>query len=650
MKKTMYGSGLRRSTMNILTLLVAAVCLAVCTLPSAAMAETAPADGTLISSRTARVFDGTLDSTLTLTVWEAAGQEDVPYVPLDEYMTVLYSDAYMTSLSFAWDGGVYVISQNGENIRVDMDRQTIRCEDWRAFQGPNAAGALPAGIVEKDEFIAIRPSRKHESTQSQPSGYEISMADYGFEMIRQEDQVLMPFALAQSAFGSAFMRGMLGYNGDDFFNIAGFADIIYGNAGWSSAPNPYANMWFSGRFSRMPQMSEAYARYNYAAICLMLDLTYGHKAEKGITNFDAFFGEQGLKEALLSADPSDDAEALERMFSVLFDSGHDGTLLESSVFASDGIIEKQVMIHQLLQLIGYDTVSALVEDVTPLLSLVMKLVDSMSPGDVFAESGLDEESESMGPVVQELLQEEIRMMLLKPFLYSDNTVEIVGDTAVIYFESFAEDLTRSNSFYTMLPTREDQDRSTFALIYRAFEEIKKNGEVRNVVFDISNNGGGAAAALVSVLGFLSEDGEVNITYRDLLNRSDVSEYYHVDTNLDGIFDDNDGYGGQYSFYIMTSGSSYSCGNALPYFAQRDHLATVIGQKPGGGDCVVGYYMDAAGRVGAISGFLQLGTLTDGVFVSNEDAVEPDIPMTDEEVSEIFFHADRIAEFIANHAE
>ena len=30
-----------------------------------------------ISSKAARVFDGTLDSAQTLTVWEAAGQEDV---------------------------------------------------------------------------------------------------------------------------------------------------------------------------------------------------------------------------------------------------------------------------------------------------------------------------------------------------------------------------------------------------------------------------------------------------------------------------------------------------------------------------------------------------------------------------------------------
>ena len=66
--------------------------------------------------------------------------------------------------------------------------------------------------------------------------------------------------------------------------------------------------------------------------------------------------------------------------------------------------------------------------------------------------------------------------------------------------------------------------------------------------------------------------------------------------------------------------------------------------------MVGYYVDATGRVGGISGFLQLGAITDGEFVPNEDAVVPDLPMTDEEVNQIFFHPDKIAEFIAGHTK
>ena len=629
--------------------LMAAICLVVFAGSSLATGEAAPAEGSLIGSKVSRVFNGTLDSTYTMTTWEVAGQEDVPYVSLKEYMTILHSDAYMSDLTFGWEENTYVISQHGQSIRANLDEQTIRCEDWRSFQGPRTAGALPAGIVEKNEFIAIRPSAEHASTQTQPKGYEIHLKDYGFPMIRYGEEVLMPFGLAQSAFGSAFMMGMLGYNGDDYFNIAGFADILYGNVNMSAAPNPYANLWYSGSFSRKAKMSEAYAKYNYACICLMLDLTYGHKEEKGITRFDTFFEDQGLKKALLSTDPADDKDALAKMFGILFDSGHDGEMVAPSVFNSEGIIERQELAHQLLQLIGYDTAANLMQDLEPLMALAMKFAEKLTKA-TGEKMDFDSASEEMGPNVQELTNEALRMLVLKPILHPNNTVEIVGDTAVIYFEKFAEDLTRSNSYYTKLPVKEDLDKSTFALMYHAFEEIKKNGNVRNVVLDVSNNGGGSAAALVSVLGFLSKDGEVNITYRDLLNQSDISEYYHVDTNLDGIFDGKDGYGGQYNFYILTSGSSYSCANALPYFAQRNHLAKVIGKKPGGGDCVVGYYVDAAGHVGGISGFLKLGSVENGEFVSNEKAVEPDLPMTDEEASGIFFHADKIADYIAKNAK
>ncbi len=129
-----------------------------------------------------------------------------------------------------------------------------------------------------------------------------------------------------------------------------------------------------------------------------------------------------------------------------------------------------------------------------------------------------------------------------------------------------------------------------------------------------------------ILGFLSEDGEVKFTDRDILAGNYREEYYHVDTNLDGIADDQDGFGGQYDFYIMCSGSSYSCGNALPYFAQQGGLAKIIGTKPGGGDCVLGSFIDAYGHCAAYSGMLKLGTDDGSGFVSNEKATEPDLNM------------------------
>ena len=117
-----------------------------------------------------------------------------------------------------------------------------------------------------------------------------------------------------------------------------------------------------------------------------------------------------------------------------------------------------------------------------------------------------------------------------------------------------------------------------------------------------------------------------MTDLDMVSGSYREECYHVDTNLDGVADDADGFGGQYDFYIMTSGSSYSCGTALPYFAQKEGLAKIIGTQPGGGDCVVGCFTDAYGYCGAFSGMLKLGKEENGGFVSDEKATEVDLLM------------------------
>ncbi len=109
-------------------------------------------------------------------------------------------------------------------------------------------------------------------------------------------------------------------------------------------------------------------------------------------------------------------------------------------------------------------------------------------------------------------------------------------------------------------------------------------------------------ALTAVLGFMSPDGEVNLTYNHTLNQNYCSEWYHVDTNLDGKFDARDGFGGQYDFYVLTSGFSYSCGNAMPFFAQVDGLAKIIGEQPGGCDCSVAPFLDAYGHVARMSGY------------------------------------------------
>ena len=244
------------------------------------------------------------------------------------------------------------------------------------------------------------------------------------------------------------------------------------------------------------------------------------------------------------------------------------------------------------------------------------------------------------------LKEKIKHVAsLKPQGFGSSRVDIVDDTAFIYFEKFAEDR-RESVFYYHLPNENVYDASTFGLFYDAFAKIQQNPKVKKVVIDLSMNGGGAVGALTAVLGFLSPDGEANLTYLHTLNQTYCSEWYHVDTNLDGKFDARDGFGGQYDFYILTSGFSYSCANALPFYAQADGLAKIIGEEPGGGDCMVTPFLDAYGHVANMSGWGKFSRMSDGKFVSDEHAVKVDYPFGND-ADKLYFNYKGIAEWLKN---
>ena len=642
-----------RSTLTVIGILLCVFCLiGVFPLFAEGALEQMKADGVFISSKISRVFPGTLDSVYTLTTWERLGEADVPYVSVKEYLRYLYAQSYNPEISFSWDGDVLLVTRNGEDIRLDLNAQTISCGDYRAFEGSHAAGQMPAGVLEKEEFICIRPSVKNSSSATPSKGYDVHLKDYGLEMFRKDDDILMPFAAMQNIFASATCNKVLAYNGEDYFDIVNCVESIYGSESMAYAPNPYANKWYSGPFAGRGNLGDAYARYYYGTTCLLLDLIFGHKEEMGISSFDVYFEENGIKNALLTPEPEDDKAALQKMFDLLFDSGHDAEVLTPSIINSEGAIGRAELLHMLLDLIGYNSLADVVNEWEPVVMELLKLAQSVVNSFISEDEDKVDffspltDLDSMGPKTQQLVNDIMRLSFLKPYGYGKNRVDIVGDTGIIYFESFLEDLVREESYYTKIPYKNDIDKSTFALFYYAFEQFGKDGNVRNVVIDLTNNGGGHVGALISALGFLSPDGEVNFSYQDLVNGSFCSEYYHVDTNLDGVFDDADGYGGEYNFYILTSSYSYSCGTALPYFAQRDGLATIIGAGPGGGDCAVAYYLDAYGHVGMISGFLKIGTYKDGSFVSDESAVRIEKPLTEEDQARVFFHPEEIARLVS----
>ena len=581
----------------------------------AAAAEEISPDQISVTWDDSRVFMNlSLGNYQTITTYGVEGYEDVPFLSAEAYLDILLEGKETIST----EDGVMRVWMNGAEAVIDPVEDTIYFDNTARFLSTHEVDGT---IIEEDEFNVITMSEKNQSVQEDANPVTVSLKDYHMPVIAYEDTILMPFLALQNTFGSIRQSNVLAYNGKDYYNAFETRMFLTDKENAAAKDSPYVKAIYSGPFSEKTETTQAYADYGYYAVCLLLDLTFGHKEEKNITTFDEYFTRMNAKEAMCSTDPSSAMMAEIMLFNYLFDSGHDSVVNTDNVFG--------------VKAADPDEVRDLTDDVKEseigkdLFEDAAALSEDQNAQDLTADVILGALMEK-GLKIPEVLPLIIWGNLVgrnKPDDYGDERLDFAGDTAVIYFDAFKDDSTKRDPSYYLDPiTEEDKAESTFAFFHECFEEIEEHEEVKNVVINLSDNGGGAAAALVSVLGFLSEDGEVKITNRNMLAGNFREEWYHVDTNLDGIADDQDGYGGQYDFYIMCSGSSYSCGTALPYFAQKNGLAAIIGTQPGGGDCVVGSFVDAYGRCAAYSGMFKLGQYEDGEFVSDEKATTPDLNM------------------------
>ena len=600
---------------------------------AAAGSEEIPQSDVSVKWDDSLLYPGTsLGNPVTLTTYEVKGYEDVPFIKASDYLKFLFEGKEKVSM----ENGVMIVSINGTTATIDPAADTIEMENPNKLRDFDV---ISGAVVVRPEYNVITPSVKTRSTETETSPLVISLKDYQMPAVAYEDDVLLPFLALQNTFGNICMNVCLAYNGKDYYNIASAANYMLTHMN-TAKESPYMKAIFSGPFSEKDKTTQAYADYGYYSICLLLDLTFGHKEERNITTFDEYFTRMNAKEMMCSTNPSAAVTAEFLLFNYLFDSGHDSMMSFDTVFGKVQVDES--------------TVNGIADEIK----------ESDAGSELFNEEQKEEDTEELlNTILGALLEKGFRipevaplyiwtsfMSRAKPADYGEQRLDYVGDTAVIFFTHFMDDIERDPSFYLDPVNKDDEAKSNFAFFYNCFEDIRQHDEVKNVVINLSDNGGGAASGLISILGFLSEDGEVNFTDKDMLTGSYREERYHVDTNLDGVADDQDGFGGQYNFYIMCSGSSYSCGNALPYFAQKDGLAKVIGTMPGGGDCVVGTFVDAYGRCAGFSSMLKLGEETEGGFVSDEKATVLDYNMMPSIVDITlvpWFDAEGIAEAVHN---
>lgn len=508
---------------------------------------------------------------------------EIPYIELNDFFVNFFSKHVMESTTdfFTISNNVVTNRFSNASMVFHTDSNTITTDDLDQFTNYTTSLKTPMDIVDSatDNLAKLNTEK---TTYTKGDAVTFNLSDYKMNLISYEDKIYVPFSIIESiGLSSIFTR--FAFNGDDYYNASttSFFDSEKGTL------NEFGTKFASGSLFKNSTRTETYANYFYYSFLFELTNYDGHYPISGIKDLDAQIEKDGLKEKILSTN-SDTANAAAAyiLMKYLSDGGHTAFYHRGMTSTYDAKIDMDLM----------------------------KLI------------AMDERYMATMQVYQQLAS--LRKETTPLVEYSAD-----NNTAMIHFDSFVqhtEAITKNNV---------TKDESTFATLYLSFEEIKTNTSVKNVVFDVSLNGGGAAIALAEALSFMTDD-PVEITVKNMKTNAVIKECLDFDNNLDGSTIDNDSYSGKYNFYILTSPYSFSCGNAFPNIAKDKGYAKIIGQRSGGGDCAVLPGITIDGGVFTMSSNYSIRR-TDGTSVDDGCAVDIELAY------EKFYDVDAVNTAITN---
>ena len=354
------------------------------------------------------------------------------------------------------------------------------------------------------------------------------------------------------------------------------------------------------------EMSPEYALFNFRELCFVMDYFYGLKAEHRIDSFSDFLAlDAGLFEQLSGTDSITFDAALTEILGLFFDDGHSALVQPSWRSGVPKGLETSMMLSNL----GYSLQAR--------TSIDNKLHDARTAA------------------------------------YPDGVpaYEEIGDTAFVTFDAFT--VKRKPEEYYELENFDDPQDTIELMIYANRMVRREGSPVRNIVLDLSQNGGGDSDAAIAVSSWFT--GETKFSLLDTMTGAETIACYRTDLNLNGIalsnpedgsgkFDPGDTVSGQYNLYCLTAPGSFSCGNLVPAIFNQVGGITLIGQRTGGGSNVVFPATTASGTIFQMSGPLQITTYTNGSLYGVDAGVEPHVRLNK---AESFYDREALVEMIHN---
>ena len=544
---------------------------------------------------------GVVDKTISLRFYKE--YPNIPYIDPINY----YQEFFNTKLTADINGSFYKYAK-ADDVYIGFDTK----DDYILFSNLESFDYHPDYISSTGKLFLNIDSVT--STKQTPRTF--SLKEYNIDLFENDHHAYVPFSLLNKFSGGQSLYNPF-YNGKDIYVIdydnqlgQGERDFYY-----------YGEDLYEDYKDLTTLRKEDVAKYNYNELCFVVDNLRGYTVRLGFNDRDLFNlglnrflkkNHPKIKEYLLSLDKTKYLQGIYALFLGLDDGGH------------TGIIASYSPIRDVFSTVGE------VEEFVPIVDAVAnRNTHSYSCYSGFA---------SYKRNFYEGFGDELS------FCYKyDET----NKTAFINFDSFSLDYKAWDDFYNgkgQIPVKTD----TYAYIRNKLYQAKEDG-AKNVVLDITTNGGGDFWTLAGLVGLLNK-GKAADYMQDVVNEYTVTENFSIDLNLDGKFDEKDVEEGNkfdFNFGILTSFYSFSCANYFPFMAKELGFKT-LGETTGGGSCAIAITSSADGLPFVYSSYTCL-TTSSGKTV--DFGAEADFPLQIKESDSFaidcsdFYNIEKIANYL-----
>ena len=475
--------------------------------------------------------------------------KQIPYVSLKTF--------YKTYFGFDLDiktieENTYLVSTKiGGEATFNTELETIESDDYQKFASTTQIRQEGITNVYLNSAPFLRINRV--DYENPPEKTILNLKKYYINMVGKDEDIFLPLVSASNLFMGPSMITCI-YNKNAVYFIDGYdpkftsTDLI----------NEYGYQTGVTDFFENGRRSYDEAQFAYGQICFLVDTYYGlpgrevldeklkqyHDLDKALETYSD--ASKAARSLLKSKDMIDYFAGLIILNDLLYDAGHS--------YASYGI---NAMFNNSLDL---------QRKVTARL------------GEIPYRSGEDRAKNTYDTSYQAALARKRFESGLRALSSTKK-----GDTVMFTFDSFVFNRYKWEEYYEN-PTLDNLPNDAVGNFKKMLEKYKDDPTVKNVVVDISNNGGGMADVVTAYMGLMT--GKTYQYSYDSINKNYVTTYYEFDANFDGKFDEEDkNVTYDFNFAILCSNYSFSCGNMLPMQAKENGIM-ILGDKSGGGSCAV----------------------------------------------------------------